>query len=111
MGLALEEQRRPTSRKPVKSGILHLHPARTVRKKKARAVAGATGFPEETLDRLRQEARHDRDHAHQLQLQLQTLQSQRDGLQQTIDRMQMQKERLEERLDVLRIPRKCRGTY
>ncbi len=56
----------------------------------------------ENLDRLRQEARHDRDHAHQLQLQLQTLQSQRDGLKQTIDRMQLQKERLDERLDVLR---------
>jgi chromosome segregation protein len=56
----------------------------------------------ESLDRLRQEARHDRDHAHQLQLQLQSLQSQRDGLKQTIERMQMQKERLEERLDMLR---------
>jgi len=56
----------------------------------------------ENLDRLRQDARHDRDHTHQLQLQLQTLQSQRDGLKQTIDRMQLQKERLEERLDVLR---------
>ena len=67
--------------------------------KRKRAVAGATGFPE-TLDRLRQEARHDRDHAHQLQPQLQTLQSQRDGLQQTIDRMQIQKP-LEEQLDVL----------
>lgn len=56
----------------------------------------------EKLDNLRQEARHDRDHVHQLQLQLQTLSSQRDGLSQTIGRMQMQKERLEERLDMLR---------
>ncbi|XKH00956.1 chromosome segregation protein SMC [Marinobacter nauticus] len=56
----------------------------------------------ESLDRLRQDARHDRDHAHQLQLQLQTLHSQRDGLKQTIDRMELQKERLDERLDVLR---------
>jgi len=56
----------------------------------------------EKLDGLRQEARHDRDHAHQLQLQLQTLSSQRDGLNQTIDRMQMQKERLDERLEMLR---------
>jgi chromosome segregation protein len=56
----------------------------------------------ENLDRLRQDARHDRDHSHQLQLQLQTLQSQRDSLKQTIDRMQLQKERLEERLEVLR---------
>ncbi|MFN2361259.1 MAG: chromosome segregation protein SMC [Marinobacter sp.] len=56
----------------------------------------------ENLDRLRQEARHDRDHAHQLQLQLQSLNSQRDGLRQTIDRMQLQKERIDERLDILR---------
>ncbi|WP_417519040.1 chromosome segregation protein SMC [Marinobacter sp.] len=56
----------------------------------------------EKLDGLRQEARHDRDHAHQLQLQLQSLSSQRDGLKQTIDRMQLQKERLEERLEMLR---------
>src|SRR5690606_40492110 len=56
----------------------------------------------EILTRLHQDARHDRDQTHQLQLQLQTLQSQRDGLKQTIDRMQLQKERLEERLDVLR---------
>ena len=56
----------------------------------------------ESLDRLRQEARHDRDHAHQLQLQLQTLHSQRDGLSQTIDRMQLQKERIDERLEILR---------
>jgi len=56
----------------------------------------------ENLDRLRSEARHDRDHAHQLQLQLQSLNSQRDGLKQTIDRTRLQKERLEERVDVLR---------
>lgn len=56
----------------------------------------------ENLDRLRHDARHDRDHAHQLQLQLQSLNSQRDGLKQTIDRMQLQKERIEERLEILR---------
>nr|MCS5564584.1 chromosome segregation protein SMC [Oleiphilaceae bacterium] len=56
----------------------------------------------ENLDRLRHDARHDRDHAHQLQLQLQSLNSQRDGLKQTIERMQLQKERIEERLEVLR---------
>lgn len=56
----------------------------------------------ENLDHLRQEARHDRDHAHQLQLQVQSLNSQRDGLKQTLERMQMQKERLDERLDILR---------
>ncbi|MDC0663341.1 chromosome segregation protein SMC [Marinobacter sp. SS21] len=56
----------------------------------------------ENLDRLRQQARHDRDHAHQLQLQLQSLHSQRDGLRQTIERMQLQKERLDERIEMLR---------
>jgi len=56
----------------------------------------------ENLDYLRQEARHDRDHTHQLQLQLQSLNSQRDGLKQTLERMQMQKERLDERLEMLR---------
>ena len=56
----------------------------------------------ETLDRQRQEARHDRDRSHQLQLQLQSLHSQRDGLKQTLDRMQLQKERLQERLEFLR---------
>jgi chromosome segregation protein len=56
----------------------------------------------ERLERLRQEAHHDRDHAHQLQLQLQSLHSQKDGLIQTIERMQLQKARLAERLDMLR---------
>ncbi|NWO08075.1 MAG: chromosome segregation protein SMC [Alteromonadaceae bacterium] len=56
----------------------------------------------ENLDRLRQQARHDRDHSHQLQLQLQTLHSQRDGLKQTLERMRLQKHRLDERLEVLR---------
>ncbi|MEX0603193.1 MAG: chromosome segregation protein SMC [Marinobacter sp.] len=55
----------------------------------------------ESLDHLRQQARHDRDHAHQLQLQVHTLTSQRDGLRQTLDRMQLQRERLEERVDML----------
>ncbi|WP_166263675.1 chromosome segregation protein SMC [Marinobacter caseinilyticus] len=55
----------------------------------------------ENLDHLRQEARHDRDRVHQIQLQLQSLCSQRDGLKQTLDRMQLQKERLEERVAIL----------
>ncbi|WP_404363044.1 chromosome segregation protein SMC [Marinobacter sp.] len=55
----------------------------------------------ESLDQLRQQARHDRDHAHQLQLQVQTLSSQRDGLSQTLDRMQLQRERLDERVEIL----------
>jgi chromosome segregation protein len=56
----------------------------------------------EKLDHIRQQARHDRDRSHQLQLQLQSQQSQRDGLNQTIERMQIQQERIEERLGILR---------
>ncbi|WP_203140859.1 chromosome segregation protein SMC [Marinobacter mangrovi] len=56
----------------------------------------------EKLDGMRHQARHDRDHAHQVELQIQSLQSQHDGLKQTLDRMQLQKERLEERIMVLR---------
>ncbi|WP_166251299.1 chromosome segregation protein SMC [Marinobacter salicampi] len=55
----------------------------------------------ENLDRLRQQARHDRDRAHQLQLQLQSLTSQRAGLKQTLERMQLQRERIEERVAML----------
>ena len=53
------------------------------------------------LDDDRQQARHDRDHAHQLQLQVQALENQRDGLRQTIDRMSLQRERLAERVELL----------
>ncbi|WP_097461678.1 chromosome segregation protein SMC [Mangrovitalea sediminis] len=53
------------------------------------------------LDDLRQQARHSRDHAHQLQLQVQALANQRDGLRQTRDRMSLQRERLDERVAVL----------
>ncbi|WP_165855040.1 chromosome segregation protein SMC [Marinobacter sp. JSM 1782161] len=56
----------------------------------------------EKLDEMRHQARHDRDHAHQVELQVQSLQSQHSGLKQTLDRMQLQKERLEERIMVLR---------
>ena len=56
----------------------------------------------EKLDQLRQQARHERDQAHQLQLTLQSLNSQRDGLQQTISRAHLQQQRVEERLELLR---------
>ncbi|MCH8497187.1 MAG: chromosome segregation protein SMC [Marinobacter sp.] len=55
----------------------------------------------ERLDSLRQQARHDRDHSHQLELQIQSLRSQRDGLRQTLERMAMQQERLDERIQIL----------
>ena len=54
------------------------------------------------LDHLRHQARSDRDHAHQLQLQIQSLTSQQDGLRQTLDRTRLQDQRLEERLEILR---------
>ncbi|MFL1485017.1 chromosome segregation protein SMC [Marinobacter sp. LN3S78] len=56
----------------------------------------------ERLDHLRHQARSDRDHAHQLQLQIQSLTSQQDGLQQTLERTRLQDQRLEERLEILR---------
>ena len=56
----------------------------------------------ENLEQLRQQARHERDQAHQLQLTLQSLNSQRDGLRQTISRARLQQQRVEERLELLR---------
>lgn len=56
----------------------------------------------ERLDQLRHQARSDRDHAHQMQLQIQSLSSQQAGLKQTLERTRMQDERLEERLELLR---------
>lgn len=56
----------------------------------------------ENLDQLRQQARHERDLGHQLQLTLQSLNSQSDGLRQTISRARLQQQRLEERLELLR---------
>ena len=53
------------------------------------------------LDDLRHQARHDRDRSHQLQLQVQSLENQRDGLRQTLDRMGLQRERLAERVLLL----------
>ena len=56
----------------------------------------------EQLDDWRQQARHARDHQHQLQLQVQTLKNQREGLEQTLERMRVQRERLDERVEVLK---------
>lgn len=56
----------------------------------------------ENLDQLRQQALHERDLAHQLQLTLQSLNSQREGLRQTIARSRLQQQRVEERLELLR---------
>lgn len=56
----------------------------------------------EQLDSLRLQARQDRDHHHQLQLQVQALHNQRDGLKTTLERMSLQRERLDERVTLLR---------
>lgn len=53
------------------------------------------------LDQLRQQSRHDRDQHHQLQLQVQSLQNQRDSLKNTLERMALQRERLDERVALL----------
>ena len=56
----------------------------------------------ENLDRLRQQARQERDQSHQLQLTLQSLNSQREGMRQTTTRSRLQHQRLEERVELLR---------
>ncbi|MDG5500371.1 chromosome segregation protein SMC [Marinobacter sp. BGYM27] len=66
------------------------------------SLLGRRDAVREKLDTMRHQARHDRDHAHQIELQIQSLQSQHSGLKQTLDRMQLQRERLEERIMVLR---------
>ena len=63
-------------------------------------LAERDGLREE-LDHWRQEARHARDHQHQLQLQVQTLKNQREGLEQTLERMRSQRERLDDRVGEL----------
>lgn len=66
------------------------------------SLLGRRDAVREKLDTMRHQARQDRDHAHQIELQIQSLQSQHSGLKQTLDRMQLQRERLEERIMVLR---------
>ncbi|WP_077531220.1 chromosome segregation protein SMC [Vreelandella utahensis] len=54
------------------------------------------------LDDERQQARHARDHHHQLQLQVQDLKNRKEALEQTLERMKSQQGRLDERIEVQR---------
>ena len=54
------------------------------------------------LDDERQQARHARDHHHQLQLQVQDLKNRKEALEQTLERMKSQQARLDERIEVQR---------
>lgn len=56
----------------------------------------------EHLDGLRVQARHDRDHVHQAQLQVQAARHQRENLVQACARLQVQRERLDERVELLK---------
>ncbi|SFI42712.1 condensin subunit Smc [Pseudomonas guineae] len=55
----------------------------------------------ERLDRVRQEARQHKDHAHQLAVRLGSLQAQHDSTQQALQRLEFQAERLHEKREQL----------
>ncbi|MGP9824974.1 chromosome segregation protein SMC [Ectopseudomonas khazarica] len=55
----------------------------------------------ERLDRVRQEARQHKDHAHQLAVRLGSLKAQHDSTRQALERLEMQAERLHERREQL----------
>lgn len=55
----------------------------------------------ERLDRVRQEARQHKDHAHQLAVRVGSLKAQHDSTRQALERLQMQAERLHERREQL----------
>ncbi|RMH86351.1 chromosome segregation protein SMC [Pseudomonas sp. AOB-7] len=55
----------------------------------------------ERLDRVRQEARQHKDHAHQLAVRVGSLRAQHDSTRQALERLQLQAERLHERREQL----------
>ncbi|XLX38770.1 chromosome segregation protein SMC [Ectopseudomonas mendocina] len=55
----------------------------------------------ERLDRVRQEARQHKDHAHQLAVRVGSLKAQHDSTRQALERLQLQAERLHERSEQL----------
>ena len=55
----------------------------------------------ERLDRVRQEARQHKDHAHQLAVRVGSLRAQHDSTRQALERLEMQAERLHERREQL----------
>jgi chromosome segregation protein len=57
----------------------------------------------ERLDRVRQEARQHKDHAHQLAVRLGSLRAQHDSTRQALERLEMQSERLSEKREQLNL--------
>ncbi|MVW75608.1 chromosome segregation protein SMC [Pseudomonas xionganensis] len=57
----------------------------------------------ERLDRVRQEARQHKDHAHQLAVRLGSLKAQHDSTRQALERLQLQAERLHEKREQLNL--------
>jgi len=57
----------------------------------------------ERLDRVRQEARQHKDHAHQLAVRLGSLRAQHDSTRQALERLEMQSERLTEKREQLNL--------
>ncbi|MDH1262719.1 chromosome segregation protein SMC [Pseudomonas sp. GD03944] len=57
----------------------------------------------ERLDRVRQEARQHKDHAHQLAVRLGSLKAQHDSTRQALERLEMQAERLHEKREQLNL--------
>jgi len=57
----------------------------------------------ERLDRVRQEARQHKDHAHQLAVRLGSLKAQHDSTRQALERLEMQSERLTEKREQLNL--------
>ncbi len=57
----------------------------------------------EQLDRVRQEARQHKDHAHQLAVRLGSLRAQHDSTRQALERLEMQSERLTEKREQLNL--------
>lgn len=56
----------------------------------------------QTLDESRQRARHDRDHAQELQMRHQSVRTQLDSMKESIERLRVQTERLTERRETLK---------
>ena len=67
-----------------------------------RLLAARDGL-RERLDRMRQEARQHKDHAHQLAVRLGSLKAQHDSTRQALERLQLQAERLHEKREQLNL--------
>ena len=83
---------------------LHLHDAlesmATDNEQRERLLASRDSL-RERLDRIRQEARQHKDHAHQLAVRLGSLKAQHDSTRQALERLELQAERLHEKREQL----------